>query len=109
MMRLTKTVKVKSQQFTHNSPHLGSITRPTQYALFMRRYALNHHAICPQYQAPEIIEKRDTQGIRRRMPCVSVPFDTPANQTTGSHHHEIAKYCLGQALMDHVMDRFVDR
>ena len=36
----------------------------------MRRYALNHHAICPQYQAPEIIEKRHTQGIRRRMPCV---------------------------------------
>eukprot|EP01043_Picozoa_sp_COSAG02_P015645 COSAG02_NODE_671_length_18661_cov_9.755953_9_plen_97_part_00 len=36
----------------------------------MRRYAPNHHAICPQYQAPGKIEKRDTQGIRPYALCV---------------------------------------
>ena len=28
-----------------------------QYALTMRRYAPNHHALCPHFQAPGNIEK----------------------------------------------------
>ena len=30
----------------------------------MHRYAPNYQTVCPQYQAPENIEKRHTQGIR---------------------------------------------
>ena len=40
------------------------------YALTMRRYAPNYHALCPHYQAPGIIEKYDTQGIRPYALCV---------------------------------------
>ena len=36
----------------------------SQYALTMHRYAPNYQTVCPQYQAPENIEKCHTQGIR---------------------------------------------
>eukprot|EP01043_Picozoa_sp_COSAG02_P042616 COSAG02_NODE_3635_length_6446_cov_1.452025_5_plen_224_part_00 len=41
----------------------------SEYALTMRRYAPNHHALYPHYQAPGNIEKYDTQAYGR-MPCV---------------------------------------
>ena len=41
-----------------------------EYALTMRRYAPNQHALCPHYQAPGSIEKYDTQGIRPYALCV---------------------------------------
>ena len=42
----------------------------SEYALTMRRYAPNYHALCPHYQAPGNIEKADTQGIRPYALCV---------------------------------------
>ena len=42
----------------------------SEYALTMRRYAPNHHALYPHYQAPGNIEKCDTQGIRPYALCV---------------------------------------
>ena len=38
--------------------------------IIMRRYAPIYHAVCPQYQAPGNIEKRDTQGMRPYALCV---------------------------------------
>ena len=40
----------------------------------MRRYAPNHHALCPHYQAPGSIEKYDTHGIRPYALCVLADF-----------------------------------
>ena len=42
-----------------------------KYALIMRRYAPNHHKICPHYQAPGNIKNHDKQGIRPYALCVS--------------------------------------
>ena len=44
----------------------------------MRWYAPNQHALCPHYQAPENIEKYDTQGIRPYALCVGQALAAPA-------------------------------